>query len=86
VAVDPREVFLSVARAVRDGQTGGYHFESLAISLIAGLVRRYIADYRSLFKDDVDCRDALIETLNVFVRAGWPEALDLTYRLEEVFR
>jgi hypothetical protein len=79
-------VFLSVARAVRDGQAGGYHFESLVISLVAELVRRYIADHRSFFKDDADCRDALIETLDVFVRAGWPEAIDLSYRLEEVFR
>jgi hypothetical protein len=49
-------------------------------------VSRYIADYRSLFRDDAECRDALIEVLNIFVQAGWPEAMDLTSRLDQVFR
>jgi hypothetical protein len=86
VSVDPRVVFLAVARAVRYGQARGYQDEPLAVDLVAGLVRRYIADNRSLFREDTECRDALIELLNIFVLAGWPEAMDLTCRLDEVFR
>jgi hypothetical protein len=86
VQVDPRIVFLTAARAVRHGQVRGYQDDPLAVGLVAGLVRHYIADYRVLFRDDSECRDALLQTLNVFVRAGWPEALDLTSRLDEVFR
>jgi hypothetical protein len=86
VSVDPRAVFLAVARAVRQGQLGGYQFESLGAGLVVRLVRGYLADYRPLFRDDQLCREALTEVLDTFVRAGWPEAMGLTYRLEEIFR
>lgn len=86
VSIDPRTVFLAAAQAVRNGQKAGYHFEDLAVSLVVGLVRRYIADYPSLFREHVDCRNALMDILNIFVRAGWPEAIELTGRLDQVFR
>jgi hypothetical protein len=86
VPVDPRAVFLMIARAVRRGQSGGYHLESLGADLVVQLVRRYLADYRSLFRDDSLCRAALMEVLDAFVGAGWPQAMALTYRLDEIFR
>ena len=86
VAIDPRWVFVAAVRAVRHGESKGYQFESLAESLVVGLVRRYLADYRALFRQDSECRDGLTEVLNIFVRAGWPAAIELTYRLEEIFR
>lgn len=84
--IEPRTAFLLVGRAVRRGRDGGYQFESLAVGLVVKVVRRYLADHRSLFRDDRDCRDLLTEMLDTFVRAGWPEALELTFRLEEIFR
>jgi hypothetical protein len=86
VEIDPRAVFLAAVRGIREGATTGYQFEPLAVNLVVGLVRRYLADYRALFRDDKECRTGLIEVLNIFVRAGWPEVLELTYRLEEIFR
>jgi hypothetical protein len=86
VSVNPRVVFLAVVSAVRHGRAKGYQDEPLAVSLVVGLVRRYIADYSTLFRVDAECRDALVALLNIFVQAGWPEAMDLTCRLDEVFR
>lgn len=86
VDIDPRRVFLAVSRAVRKGQASGYQYDVLAVGLIVKLVRQYLADYRSLFRDDSECRNALTEVLNTFVRAGWPEAMGLTFRLEEIYR
>jgi hypothetical protein len=85
VDVDPRTVFLLAARAVRQGTSGGYQFDQLAASLVVGLVRRYLADYRSLFRESSECRDGLID-VNIFIRAGWPEALQIAHRLEEIYR
>lgn len=86
VPLDPRGVFLRIGGVVRAGQQGGYHYESLAADLIVRLVERYLAEYRSLLRDDPECRRALVEILDVFVQAGWPSARRLTYRLEEIFR
>jgi hypothetical protein len=83
---DPGPVLLRIRTAVSCGQDGGYQFESLGVGLIVKLVRRYLADHRRLLQQDPICREAIVEILNVFVRAGWPEALELTFRLEDVFR
>jgi hypothetical protein len=86
VECDPGPVLLRIRTAVRAGQRGAYQLESLAIDLIARLVRRFLADYRRLLQEDIACRDALVEILDVFVRVGWPQAMELTFRLDEVFR
>jgi len=56
------------------------------MNLVVGLVRRYLAEYRHLFREDPECRAALIELLDTFIQAGWPEAQRLTYNLDEIFR
>jgi hypothetical protein len=86
IPVDPRGVFLRIHRVVSAGQQAGYQYESLAAELIVRLVERYLAEHRTLLQQDNDCRRALIEVLDVFVKAGWPSARRLAYRLEEIFR
>jgi len=86
IPLDPRGVFLRVGRVVRSGQEGGYQYESAAVQLIVNLVERYLAEYRTLLREEEECRRALLEILDVFVRAGWPSARRLVYRLDEIFR
>jgi len=86
IPVDPRGVFLRIHRVVLAGQQAGYQYESMAVELIVRLVERYLAEYRTLLQQDGDCRSALIEVLDVFVKAGWPSARRLAYRLEEIVR
>lgn len=86
IPFDARGSFLRIARTVKAGQAGGYDRDSLAAGLIVKLVERYLAEYRTLLQQDDECRQALIDVLDVFVRAGWPEALRLTYGLQDIFR
>jgi len=86
IPMDPRGVFLRIHRVVSAGQQAGYQYESLAADLIVRLAERYLAEYRTLLQQDNDCRRALIEVLDVFVKVGWPSARRLVYRLEEIFR
>jgi hypothetical protein len=86
VSHDPRSTFLRMAHAVQAGELGGYQFESMGADLVVKLVERYLAEYRRLVQEDVECRDALLNVIDIFVRAGWPSAHRLTYRLEDVFR
>ena len=86
VANKPKEVFLKVGRAVAAGQHGGYQFESMGADLIVKVVERYLAEHRQIIQEDVECRDALLKVIDTFVRAGWPSARRLVYRLEDVFR
>jgi hypothetical protein len=87
VPLDPRGVFLSIDHAVaQGGQQGGYQLESLAVGTIVALIRRYLADYRTLLHQDSNCRRALQRILDSFVAVGWPEARRLTYQLDDIFR
>lgn len=86
IPLDPQGVFLYIGRVIRSGQKGAYQYESLAADLIVKLVERYLAEYRTLLRDNAECRQTLIEVLDVFVQVGWPSARRLTYRLEEIFR
>jgi hypothetical protein len=86
ISFDPRRVFLSVGTIVRSAVEGGYQFEQMAADLVVRLVERYLAEYRELLQESDECRQVLVELLDTFVRAGWPSARQLTYRLEDIFR
>jgi len=86
IPFDPRGVFLRIARAVKAGQAGGYQGDSLGAGLVVRLVERYLAEHRTLLQQDDQCRQALVEVLDTFVRAGWPAAMRLTYGLQDIFR
>ena len=86
VPVAPVDIFLRIGHTVLSGQNGGYQYESMANDLIVKLVERYFAEYQGIFQDNQDCRETLLELLDVFVKAGWPSARRLTYKMNEIFR
>lgn len=83
---DPADVFLRIARVVRAGKAGLYQYESMAVDVIVGIVSRVVAEYQDILREREDCRRALIDILDAFVEVGWPAALELTYRLEDIYR
>ena len=54
------------------------------------LIQRALADHRDIFQrpdsKESECLAALLKVLDLFVEAGWPEARQLTHRLEEIYR
>jgi hypothetical protein len=86
IPVDPAGVFRHACRVLRAGTQGGYQFERQGVRVFVRFVSRYLAEYRTLLQSDVELRKGLLEVLDVFVRAGGPEARSLVYRLDELFR
>jgi len=86
IPCDAPGIFLRIGRVVRGGQQGGYQYESVAVDLMVELVERYLAEYRPLLREHETCRQILLESLDIFVQAGWPKARRLAYRLEEIYR
>lgn len=85
IPLDPPGVFALVAQAVKSAERGGYSDEFMAADLIVRIVERYLADYRAVFTDRARLDD-LMDCLDVFVRAGWPAAQSLTFKLGEIWR
>ncbi|WP_163870644.1 ATP-binding protein [Myxococcus eversor] len=82
----PGEVFdrladILVGPAIREG----YHLERMASDVLVSLVRRNLADHRAIFEGSAR-RNRLVEVLDVFSRAGWPEAMNLLYELPDILR
>jgi DNA replication protein DnaC len=82
----PAEVFHNITAVVRSAQRWGYQYESMAIDLLVEITELYLAQYPTLLQDDKQCRQELMYVLETFVNAGWPAALRLIYRLEDMYR
>jgi hypothetical protein len=86
----PAEIFLMAAKSIRSSCEAGFQYDSLAANKVVELVQRALADHREIFnrKDSTEseCLVALLEVLDLFVDAGWPQARQLTHRLEELYR
>jgi len=85
ISTDPAGVFATIARCVRASAWGGYAFESLAATLIVGIVERYLAEHRDVFAEPDRLAD-LVDSLDIFARAGWAEAQALTFGIAEIWR
>jgi hypothetical protein len=83
----PAEVFLLSTKSICSSAAAGFQYDSLALDAVVKLIQRALADHREIFKDkDSDCLKALLKVLDLFVEAGWPQARQLTHRLEEIYR
>jgi hypothetical protein len=85
IPLDPPGVFALVAQAVKSAEQGGYSDESAAAALVVRIIQRYLADYRAVFSDRARLDD-LMDCLDVFVRAGWPAAQSVTFKVGEIWR
>ena len=85
-SVDPPGVLLLVSDVVRAGSAQGYHYEQLGEEAVVRMVKRYLSEYRTMLREHRECHAALMQILDVFVRVGWPQAHQLTYRLGEIYR
>jgi hypothetical protein len=86
IAHDPVGAFLRIATAGKAGGPWGFQYESIAANQVVSIVERYLTEYRSLLRDNLDCLHALLEMIDVFTQAGWPEANRLIYRLDDLYR
>lgn len=83
---DPVTVFTAIHVILTGvGAEEGYHYESLGNTAVVKVVKRYIADHRSIF-DDPKRRAMLVEVLQLFSEVGWTDALRLLYDLPDLLR
>ena len=85
ISCNPKEVLHIAERVARSSEPSGYNFDSLAIEEVVKFVEIVLADHRSEVRDGESLED-LLNLLDIFARAGWPDALRLVWRLDEIFR
>lgn len=85
VDYDVTGVLHLAAEVASAAERGGYHLDSMAAGEVVTLAERVLADYRSELRTPTTLAD-LVKLLDLFAKVGWPDALRLLWRLDEVFR
>jgi hypothetical protein len=80
----PKAALLLAMRAITEDP--GYINEPLGVDAVLKLINRYIADHRELVLGDPECTTAVRVLLERFVRVGWPQAVQMAERMDELFR
>jgi hypothetical protein len=82
---DTTLVLRMAAEVVACSKRFNYNLDSMAMGEVVKLVESILADYRDKVQD-VASVNHLLSILDGFVEAGWPEALNLVWRLDEIYR
>jgi hypothetical protein len=83
LAIDPVEVLSLAAAVCRAGSVFRFEMDPSARDEAVKLVEAALADHRDSLKESAQSVGSL---LDVFAKAGWSEAISLTFRLDEAFR
>ena len=83
---NPKKVLHLASGVVSSSERFGYTIDSIAVMDIVQLVEIVLADYRHVVRDDEECMEDLLNLLDLFAKTGWTDALNLVWRLDEVFR
>jgi hypothetical protein len=82
---DPQLILRLAADVIESSKRYDYNLDRLAMQEVVKLVESLLADYREDIQDDRSVTH-LLNVLDAFVQAGWPDALNLVWRLDEVYR
>ena len=82
---NPKEVLHFAERVARSSERFEYNLDSLAVENVVKFVETLLADYRDEVREGQALED-LLKLIEIFVKAGWSDALRLVWRLDEVFR
>ena len=82
---DPKDVLHMASQVCLASKQDSYVLDPMASREIVSLVERILADYRHEVRSGDSLTD-LLNLLDIFSQAGWPEALQLVWRVDEIFR
>lgn len=85
LSYDPKDILKMISTITKLAASTGYTFDSLAIREMVNITEKLFADHRDLLLQD-DSFTNLIDLLDLYINSGWTEALELLWKLDEVFR
>jgi hypothetical protein len=85
LSFDPGAIIECAAAVCRAAKALKYQFDPLAVQEMVKLVERVLADHRELLRETTTA-NALGEMLDIFASAGWTQAMNLTFKLDQAIR
>ena len=83
--IDPKDILEMVTKINYYSIQGGYTFDSFAIQEVVSLTEKLLADHRNLLLETSSFNN-LLSLLDTYINSGWVNALELLWRLDEIFR
>lgn len=85
VGYDTKGVLAYAAAIATASKPYGYNLDHLAVKEVVELVETILADHRIEVQDEAAFNN-LLTLLDAFTEVGWPSALALVWRLDEIYR
>jgi hypothetical protein len=82
---EPKEILSMVMQTTKLSYQMGYTFDSFAIREMVILTEKLLADHRGLLMEKEPFNN-LIQLLDLYMESGWTEALELLWKLDEIFK
>ncbi len=85
ITCDPQGVLHMAASVAKASEFDNFNLDPMAVEDVVKLVEAILADHRDSITEGRPLQD-LLNLLDTFTKAGWPAALRLVGRLDEIFR
>jgi hypothetical protein len=85
LSIDPEGLIEMAWEVVVSSRPHGFNLDSLAIEEVVKITESILADHRLQARADTTLGQ-ILEILEIFAETGWPQALRLVWRLDEVYR
>jgi hypothetical protein len=85
ISCDPKGALGMAAAVARASEFDSFNLDPMAVDEVVKLVEAVLADHRDAVIEGEPLAD-LLSLLDTFAKAGWPAALRLVWRLDEIFR
>jgi|GEM_PF-1390535 len=83
-SIDPEGILTFSSSIVNSAAANGFTYDNSTLAEIVKLTEKILADHKELLAKK-EHLNSLITILDLFANSGWQEALELTWRLKEVF-
>lgn len=85
ISFDAKAIIAMVAAVTRYSMQTGYTFDSFSIREIVSLTEKLMADHRDVLLEESSFQD-LLTILEIHVHSGWVDALELLWKLDDIFK
>lgn len=85
LAYSPRKILRLAVKAVSAGAQYGFSQDHMAISEFVEFAEVFLADHRDLLREE-EIAAQFSDLLDLFVRVGWPQAVQMVMTLDEALR
>ncbi|WP_394772364.1 hypothetical protein, partial [Mucilaginibacter sp.] len=82
---DPKDILEMVVQVTRHSVAGRYTTDSQAVAEMVKITEKLLADHRGLLLEDGAFQN-LLDLLDMYITTGWPAALELLWKLDEIFK